>query len=196
VSGTVMREPTYESYRLSLGRGDRFITDQGEGVETVNPDAIISPGARRSIIFHSCKLRGDTEFEIDGRKVYETSIEASVSERSPDHPSWPNEPWKIGALASDYRFLNLHVSPIAFQQLWETADAPENEQIAVGIRGRIGPHGVLEVYEIRLERIRPRAHPVVIEVKRLRQMIPRWVPALCAFVGAIFVIELIRWIWR
>ena len=80
MSGTAKREPTNESYRLSLGRGDRSITDQGKGVETANPYIVASPGARRSILFHSCKLHGD--IEIEGRKVNETSITAYVQELS------------------------------------------------------------------------------------------------------------------
>jgi hypothetical protein len=91
------------------------------------------------------------------------------------------------------RALNLHVSPVAFQQLWEIADAPENEQFDVLINGQVDPSGVLFVYEIRLEKIRPRAHPVVFEIERLGQTIARWTWWL---VGAIFVLELIRWLWR
>ena len=190
MSVTAMSEPTNESYRLSLGRGDRSIIDQGEGAEMVNSGVVASPGARRSIVFHSCKLRGD--IEIDGRKLDETPIAAYVHERSPDRPLW-NEPWKIGAIAADLTALNLHVSPVAFQQLWEIADAPENEQFDVRINGQVDPSGVLFVYEIRLEKIRPRAHPVVFEIERLGQTIARWTWWL---VGAIFVLELIRWLWR
>ena len=84
-------------------------------------------------------------------------------------------------------------SPVAFQQLWEIADAPENEQFDVLINGQVDPSGVLFVYEIRLEKIRPRAHPVVFEIERLGQTIARWTWWL---VGAIFVLELIRWLWR
>ena len=79
MSGTAKREPTNKSYRLSR-RGGRSITDQGKGVETANPYIVASPGARRSILFHSCKLHGD--IEIEGRKVNETSITAYVQELS------------------------------------------------------------------------------------------------------------------
>jgi hypothetical protein len=47
MSGTAMSKPTNESCRLSLGRGDRFITNQGKPVETINPYIVASPGARR-----------------------------------------------------------------------------------------------------------------------------------------------------
>ena len=87
MSDTAKREPAHESYRLSLGRGVRFITDQGEGLETVNPFMVASPGARRSIVFHGCELRSD--IKIDGRKA----VTAYVQERSPDQSPWPNQPW-------------------------------------------------------------------------------------------------------
>jgi hypothetical protein len=144
-----MSEPTRKSYHLSLGRGDRSITDQGEGVETVDPYIVARPGTRRSIVFHSCKLRGD--IEIDGRKVSETSVTAYIQERSPDRPPWPDEPWKIGTLDWQHASVSLDVSPVAFQQLWEMADARENERLDMDIRGQVSPHGVLFVFENRLK---------------------------------------------
>jgi hypothetical protein len=71
MSDIAMSQTAHKSYHLSLGHGDRSITDQGDGAETVNSGVVASPGARRSIVFPSCKLRGD--IEIDGRKVSEAS---------------------------------------------------------------------------------------------------------------------------
>ena len=140
---------TNQSYRLSLDRGDRSITDQGEGIKTVDPYTVARPGARRSIVFHSCKLRGD--IEIDGRKVNETTVTAYVQERSPDQPPWPDEPWKIGSLNWEYASLSLYASPVTFQQFWEMADARENERLDIDISGQVSPHGVLFVFENRLK---------------------------------------------
>ena len=90
------------------------------------------------LVFHSCKLRGD--IEIDGQKVRETTVDAYVQERSSDRPPWgPNEPWKIGVLDADYRGLSLYLSPVAFQQLWEMADARENEWLEMDIRDKSAP---------------------------------------------------------
>ena len=64
MSDTAISKTAHKSYHLTLGHGDRSITDQGDGAETVNSGVVASPGARRSIVFPSCKLRGD--IEIDG----------------------------------------------------------------------------------------------------------------------------------
>ena len=143
-----MSEPTSKSYSLSLGRGDRSITDQGEEVETVDPYIVAHPGARRSVNFLSCKLRG--YIEIDGEKVYEPSVNVYVQERLPDQPPW-SEPWKIGALNWQYASLSLCVSPVAFQQFWEMADARENERLDLDISGQVSPSGGLFVFENRLK---------------------------------------------
>jgi hypothetical protein len=171
MSDASMSEPnkTRKSYRLSLDRGDRSITDQGEGVETVDPYTAVRPGTRRSILFHSCKLRGD--IEVDGQKVYETTVTAYVQERSPDRPPWPDELWKIGILDCQNAALSLYVSPLAFQQLWEMADARENERLDIDIIGQVSPRGVLFVFENRLNVVRSSGsseHPD--ELRALREL--------------------------
>ena len=140
------------------------------------------------IVFRSCRLRGD--IEKDGRKVSEASVVAQVYERSLDQPLW-DEPWKIGAIGVNLTNFNLFVSPVAFQQLWEMADAPKNEQFDVGISGQVDPNGVLYVYEIIL-RPRSRTHPVARELHRMRQ----GVDLLGWLLAALLVIELISWLWR
>ena len=188
MSDIAMSKTAYKSYHLSLGHGDRSITDQGDGAETVNSGVVASPGARRSIVFRSCRLRGD--IEKDGRKVSEASVVAQVYERSLDQPLW-DEPWKIGAIGVNLTNFNLFVSPVAFQQLWEMADAPKNEQFDVGISGQVDPNGVLYVYEIIL-RPRSRTHSVAHELHRMRQ----GVDLLGWLLAALLVIELISWLWR
>jgi hypothetical protein len=103
MSDTAISKTAHKSYHLTLGHGDRSITDQGDGAETVNSGVVASPGARRSIVFPSCKLRGD--IEIDGRKVSAASTAAQVYERSPDQPLW-EEPWKIGAIGANLTNFN------------------------------------------------------------------------------------------
>ena len=122
MSGTAMSEPTNESYRLSLGRGDRSIIDQGEGAEMVNSGVVASPGARRSIVFHFCKLRGD--IEIDGRKLDETPIAAYVHERSPDRPLW-NEPWECPE--------NGGMTPREVRSVGSIADRGNGDAMGVGV---------------------------------------------------------------
>ena len=103
MSDTAISKTAHKSYHLTLGHGDRSITDQGDGAETVNSGVVASPGARRSIVFPSGRLRGD--IEIDGRKVSEASTAAQVYERSPNQPLW-EEPWKIGAIGANLTNFN------------------------------------------------------------------------------------------
>jgi hypothetical protein len=195
MSEAAISEPTHRSYRLSLGRGDRSITDQGEGAETVDPALVATPGARRSIVFLSCMLRGDIEIEKDGGKVYEIPVSAYVQERLPDRPPWPDQPWRIGSVVHSNLTVSLFVSPVAFKQFWETADAPENERLDVSISGQVDPPGVVCVYEIRLEKIRTHTHPVLSE---LRQYLTGWTWGLAVVGGmsgiAVLAGALIRWL--
>jgi hypothetical protein len=199
VSDTAISKPT--SYRLSLGRGDRGIVDHGKGVVPVYPGIVLQPDALRFIVFRSCKLRGDSE--IAERNVYGTSA-AWVHERSSHLPPW-DESWKIGVVASDFSVLNLYVSPVTFQQLWEITDASENEQfdVTLGVKPDPKNHINLDVFEFRLEKLRPRPHPVVFdphpvvsELERLGQTIARRAQELRWLVAALLAIELIRWLWR
>ena len=159
-----------------------------------DPYIVASPGARRLIVYETCKLYGD-DIEIDGQKVSETSITVYFRELAPDRPPWPEEPWKMGVL---WRFstLNLFVPPGAFQPLWEIAEAPESEQFDVRINCQVHPD-VLYVYEVSFRGVRPPTHPVVFEVKKLGQMLGRVVPVLgWFFAGAILVGSLLQWFSR
>src|SRR3954452_8477519 len=98
VTGTCREDMSRTHMTLSVRGGDRAITERGEG-------AGAWPSPHRSVSFDDCTLKGD--FEINGRKVSETSISVRVAERSPDRPP----PGTIGELNEAHTYLSLDVSP-------------------------------------------------------------------------------------
>jgi hypothetical protein len=180
---------------VSLGHGERAITDQGD--EAVSPGFIFSPGGRRTVSFLGCKLLGvDPDFEIDGQKVSEVFTEIYVQERSPGRPLWSERPWQIGAVAANFTRLGLHVSPVAFEQFWELVDVPENERPVINVAGQVDPHGVLLVYEVTLH-VQPRTHPVARAFIERQGQISATIQSVVSYVVCVLlVIELIRWLWR
>jgi hypothetical protein len=180
------------SFRLELGRGERSITDRGEGREVVNPIAF-SVGTRRSITFVCCKVDGG-DVEISGQKIRELSFRVYIFEQqTTDERQWP-EAWKIGMI---FDSVSLFLSPVAFQQLWETAEGPENGRPVVELYAHPDPDGAFYVSGIRLKVRPPRPHPVVMEIERLRQQFRQIiVPWILGLFAALIAVEFIRWLWR
>jgi hypothetical protein len=186
---------------VNLGRGERTIINQGK--EAGSPFVTFHPGAWRSINFPDGRVL--EEYIDRDERVYRGPVTTYVVEQPLDQLPWSDEPWKIGALILQpemirdrgYAALSLYVSPVAFEQFWEMADAPENERSVVTVEGQVNPYGNVDIYEIRLKpRSRSTTHPVVLE----RQgVIPWWggvISAIGWLLAALLVIELIRWLWR
>jgi hypothetical protein len=203
VSGSVTIEPPYKSYALLLGsRVGRSIHARGEG-------DIARPGARRSIHFDDCELRGiDLETETSDAFIF-------IDERLPDQLPWPNVPWKIGEIdvalkanVGQKSRVSLHIPSVAFQHLWDLdiAELPQNQKQRFGvlsISGQIHPDAVW-VSDVGFE-VGPSTHPIASQlVERLGQAIDQWIRRaviglLWGLVPAILVLlvfELIRWFWR
>jgi hypothetical protein len=205
VSDTVMNDLPL---RLSLGRdhGVRSITDQGERArDTVLSDVITGayPGTQRKIVFRDCKLYGDVYGDVSRAMKLDGAIEdllftAYVWQTAGHRP--PDErPWQIGMISPIGPGLDLYVSPGVFEHFWEAADAPEDERPVAALITHSDPQSVvLFVSQISLE-LRPRNHPVVREIELLKAIIAGAIRlgwSICAILGAILVIELIRWLWR
>lgn len=94
----------------------------------------------------------------------------------------------------------LYVSPVVFEQLWETADAPENEQPTVQIKSLVisyvdPPHVGLDVYEVALKP-RSRPHPGRELQQRYWPVIVGMLRGIEWLVAGLLIIELIRLFWR
>lgn len=195
MSDTPESEPTTKVYRLTLGRGERSITAQGEGAAAINPYIVSRPGAQRLIVYRDGKLHGD--FEIDGQNVRETSISVvDLYELAPDRLPWPEEPWKIGAHGWRSSALTLCIPPEAFHPLWEIAEAPKNEQFDVGLQCLVTPTGFF-VYEVSLRGVHRPTHPVVFEVRKLGQDFAQALPMLGWFFAAVILAtSIVQWLLR
>jgi hypothetical protein len=196
MSDTPTVGPPYKSYGLSLGgRITRHIHARGEGEE------IARPGARRSIDFDDCELHGVNETENSAAHVF-------VEERLPDQLPWPDVPWKIGEIDLELKAnggglsrVSFHIPPVAFQHLWDIAEAPRKQRLDMSTAGQIGrPHAV-SIYDVGFE-VQPRTHPIVPQlVEQLGRATDQWIRraitgVLWGLIPVMLVLELIRWLWR
>jgi hypothetical protein len=187
---------TISRFRIRLGQGRRRITEQGRGA--VSDFIAHTPGGRRTITFDSCKMISGDLPASDDFTVY-------VHEQPSDaNPNWPNDPWKIGVVWAEKLSVTLHLSPVAFQQLWDTAESPETERSVLGLEAQPDERGFFFVHEVDFE-VHPQKHPMARYTDALisgvvKALIPLFwkalIPLFC-MIGAVAVVEAgVRWLWH